>query len=110
MDNVYSFVNRWRVKGTVDEVAEILGAGEDLPRWWPGIFLDAVVLERGEKNGLGKTIWFRTQGGRLLYTLEWTARTTGISHPYGFSLEATGDFEGTGRWTFRPDGEWTDIT
>ncbi len=110
MDNVYSFVDHWRIKGTVEEISEIFSRGEDFPQWWPGIYLDAVVLERGATNGLGKTIWFRSQGGRLLYVLEWTARTTGISHPYGFAIEATGDFVGTGRWTFRPDGEWTDVT
>ncbi len=110
MDNVYSFVDRWRVNGTVDEVTEIISRGEDFPRWWPGIYLDAAVLEPGGPSGLGKTIWFRSQGGRLLYVLEWTARTIGVGHPYGFTIEATGDFVGTGRWTFRPDGGWTDVT
>ncbi len=110
MDNVYSFVDRWRVKGSVEEVYDLLSHGEDYPRWWPAIYLDAVVLERGQASGLGKEIWMRSQGGRLLYTLEWTSRTTGISNPYGFTIEATGDFVGTGRWTFEPDGEWTNVT
>jgi hypothetical protein len=30
-------------------------------------------------------------------------------HPHGFSLEAWGDFNGSGTWTFAPDGPFADI-
>jgi hypothetical protein len=109
-DNVYSFADRWRVHATPEQVSDIIGAPENFPRWWPGIYLDARVLDPGSATGLGRTVWFRSQGGQLLYVLEWTARTTGVSRPYGFAFDASGDFVGTGRWTFRPDGDWTKIT
>ena len=30
-------------------------------------------------------------------------------HPYGFAIEAEGDFTGRGVWTFQPAGAWTDV-
>jgi hypothetical protein len=45
----------------------------------------------------------------LPYTLRWSFRVIESRYPYGFSLEAWGDFEGSGSWTFAQDGEWVDI-
>jgi hypothetical protein len=108
--NDYEFVDRWRVKGTVEEVYDILSNGEDLKRWWPGIYLDAKEVEPGDESGLGRVVTFRAQGGRLLYVLNWTAHTLETHKPYGFSLEASGDFVGKGVWTFEQDGDWVNTT
>lgn len=37
-------------------------------------------------------------------------RRTGDRFPHSFSIEATGDFEGTGEWRLRQDGEFVDLT
>jgi polyketide cyclase/dehydrase/lipid transport protein len=108
--NDYEFVDKWRVKGTLEEVYDILSNGEDLKRWWPGIYLDAKEVEHGDESGLGRVVNFRAQGGRLLYVLNWTARTIETRKPYGFSLEASGDFIGKGVWTFEQDGDWVNVT
>jgi hypothetical protein len=108
--NAYSFVDRWRVQSTLDEVYDVMIRGEDFAGWWPGIYLDSTLIQPGDQNGLGGIARFRSQGGRLLYVLDWTSRTIGVNRPYGFTLEATGDFVGTGRWTFRQDGDWVDMT
>ncbi len=108
--NDYRFVDKWRVKGTVAKVYEILSNGADLPRWWPGIYLEANQVQPNDENGVGGIVHFRAQGGRLLYVLNWTARTTESRKPFGFSIEASGDFVGTGVWTFAQDGDWVDIT
>ncbi len=42
--------------------------------------------------------------GWLPYTLRWTLRVTEPITNTGFALEATGDLNGTGRWTFEQDG------
>ena len=48
----YHFVDRWRVKATIEEVADIIGAkGTDLPRWWPSTYSDAIELEPGDADG-----------------------------------------------------------
>ncbi|HLK22360.1 MAG TPA: hypothetical protein VKT81_25610, partial [Bryobacteraceae bacterium] len=48
--------------------------------------------------------------GWLPYTLHWFFRVTENRRPFGFSLEAWGDFEGTGVWTFVQDGRFVNIT
>lgn len=108
--NDYRFIDRWQVRSTLDEVWEIMTDGADFKRWWPGIYLDARELVHGDDDGLGRTIGFHAQGGRLLYTLRWQARTIRVDKPHGFTIEASGDFQGTGTWTFEQDGEWVKMT
>lgn len=108
--NEYHFVSEWRVQSTVEEVSEILNDALDLPRWWPSVYLEVEELEpAGDADGLGRVIGLCTKGW-LPYTLRWKFRITESRHPHGFSLQAFGDFEGTGVWTFRQEGEFVDIT
>ena len=107
--NEYHFVTRWRVRGTVNEVADILKKATDLPRWWPAVYLEAQELEPGDSEGVGKVVSLYTKGW-LPYTLRWQFRVTESRYPYGFSLEAFGDFEGRGVWTFAQDGPEVNIT
>jgi hypothetical protein len=108
--NEYHFISEWRVKSTVEEVSEILEDALDLPRWWPSVYLDVEELEAArDTQGVGRVIGLYTKGW-LPYTLRWKFRITESRHPNGFSLQAFGDFEGTGVWTFKQDGEFVDIT
>ena len=108
-NNEYSFTTRWRVQSTVEEVADILGNATDLMRWWPSVYLDVRQLEPGDERGVGRVVDLYTKGW-LPYTLRWQFRLTQSRYPYGFALEAWGDFVGRGVWTFAPDGEWVTIT
>ncbi|GAC1692141.1 MAG: hypothetical protein NVS9B9_14520 [Ktedonobacteraceae bacterium] len=47
--------------------------------------------------------------GWLPYTLRWQFRITAVDAD-GFSLIASGDFEGRGIWIFKQNGPWTDVT
>jgi hypothetical protein len=107
--NDYHFITHWRVKSTVKEVADILSDALDLPRWWPSVYLDVQQLEKGDERGVGRVIGLYTKGW-LPYTLRWQFRVTEEHYPYGFSLEAWGDFNGRGIWTFEQDGEWANVT
>jgi hypothetical protein len=107
--NEYQFIDRWRVEGTVEEVSEIIEDGADLARWWPSVYLWVDELEPGGEGGLGKLISLRARGF-LPYTLGIKFRTTATRSPFGFTLEATGDLEGTGIWTFEQDGQFVNIT
>ncbi len=110
MYNAYRFIDRWRVQGTLDQIWEIMTEGADFKRWWPSIYLDAREIDPGDENGLGETIAFHAQGGRLLYTLHWQARTIELDKPHGFTIEASGDFVGKGTWQFEQDREWVNMT
>jgi hypothetical protein len=107
--NEYHFITNWRMESTVQEVSEVIGNGTDLVRWWPSVYLEVKELEKGDENGIGKVIDLYTKGW-LPYTLRWRFRVVESLSPYGFTLEAWGDFVGRGIWTFRQDGKYVDIT
>jgi hypothetical protein len=107
--NDYHFITHWRVRATVKEVSDILRDATQLPRWWPSVYLEVKQLEPGDSEGIGKVVSLYTKGW-LPYTLRWQFRVTESKYPYGFSLEAWGDFVGRGIWTFEQDGEFTNIT
>jgi hypothetical protein len=107
--NEYVFVTNWRVEGTVEEVAQVLGDAEGLKRWWPAVYLDAREVAPGDERGLGREVELYTKGW-LPYTLRWSFRVTDVDGPHGFAIEASGDFVGTGRWTLAQDGPWVDVT
>jgi len=107
--NDYHFITHWRVRSTLEEVSEILEDAVYLVRWWPSVYLEVEVLEPGDERGVGKLVRLHTKGW-LPYTLRWQFRVTEARHPFGFTLQALGDFEGRGIWTFKQDGLICDIT
>ena len=107
--NDYHFITQWRVESTCQEITEILTNGTDLARWWPSVYLEVKLLEKGDANGVGSVIDLYTKGW-LPYTLRWKFRVTEVHHPNGFALEAWGDFNGHGRWTIEQDGAWVNVT
>jgi hypothetical protein len=106
--NEYLFVTEWRVEATVEEVSAILSDPLGLVRWWPSVYLDVREIEHGSADGTGRVVELLTKG-RLPYRLRWRFRVTESRRPYGFSLEAWGDFVGRGVWTFTQDGAFTNI-
>ena len=106
--NDYHFITHWRVQSTIKEVSDIIGDASDLVRWWPSVYLGVEVLEPGDENGLGKVVSLYTKGW-LPYTLRWQFRVTDVRQD-GFTLQAWGDFDGRGIWTFVQDGAWVNIT
>lgn len=103
-DSDYHFVDRWRVEGSVKEVADIIEDAVSLPVWWPSVYFEVKELEPGGEHGIGKLISLRA-GGWLPYTLRINFRTIESRYPNGFSMDATGDLEGKGIWTFEQEGE-----
>jgi hypothetical protein len=101
--NEYYFLTHWRVESTLEEVSDVLGNPLDLPRWWPSVYLTVKEMEPGGANGIGRVVELHTKGW-LPYTLRWSFRVTESRRPYGFSLDAWGDFEGRGVWTFTQEG------
>jgi len=106
----YHFVDRWRVEADRKEVADIIEDALGLPRWWGSVYFEVKELEPGEGNhGTGKLIHVRA-GGWLAYTLKINFRTVESRYPSGFTMDATGDLEGKGIWTFEPDGPFVNVT
>jgi len=107
--NDYRFIDRWRVEGNAEEVADILEDALSLPRWWPSVYFEVQELEPGGEHGMGKLISLRA-GGWLPYTLRINFRTVESRYPFGFSMDATGDLQGQGIWTFEQDGAFVNVT
>ena len=105
----YEFVTRWRVEGTLEEVASTLGDSSGLKRWWPSVYLDVRELRPGNERGEGKEVELYTKGW-LPYTLRWNFRVTEVRWPHRIAIEAWGDFVGTGVWTLAQDGRRVDVT
>ena len=103
MASDYRLFTEWRVAGTIDEVKDILGDAPSLPQWWPSVYLSVDQIADGEPGGVGRTVDLHAKGW-LPYTLRWTLTITEPMTDTGFALRATGDLEGTGRWTFAQDG------
>ncbi len=104
----YHFITRWHVPAKVKEVTDIISDNEALVRWWPSVYLQVEELAQGDADGIGKVLSLYTKGW-LPYTLHWQCRVSAI-HADGFSLIASGDFEGRGIWTFKQNGSWADVT
>ncbi len=100
--NEYAFLTTWSVPAAPDDIVDVLGDAEALPCWWPSVYLDATVLDPGDKNGLGRVVDLHTKGW-LPYTLRWQFRVTESDPPHGFTIEASGDFVGRGIWTLTPE-------
>ncbi|HJZ79808.1 MAG TPA: hypothetical protein VKD91_05665 [Pyrinomonadaceae bacterium] len=107
--SAYHFVDRWRVAGDVKEVADILEDALALPRWWGSVYFDVREIEPGGERGIGKVIALHA-GGWLPYTLRISFRTITSQYPNGFTMDATGDLEGRGIWTFEQDGSFVNVT
>jgi len=106
--NDYVFFTEWLIDGPRELVYDILYDGGDLPRWWPDVYLSAQTDPPGAKPGLGVKLRLHTRGW-LPYTLRWTAETVKADRPHGFTIAATGDFEGSGQWTFETRGTQTHV-
>lgn len=109
MSNEYTFRTVWRVTGSAAEIAHVIADGADLVRWWPSVYLKAVVLEAGDETGVGRTIDLYTKG-LLPYTLRWSFIVTEVEMEKRLALTATGDFVGHGVWTFEQEGETAVVT
>ena len=113
--NEYHFVTHWRVQGTAEEVYDVLNNPLDLPRWWPSVYLSVKQMNRpggvfDSSEGAGADVFELHTKGWLPYTLCWRLRQTESQRPRSFRLQAWGDFDGTGLWTFAQDGHLVDIT
>ena len=109
MSNQYEFMSRWRVEGTCGEIADVLSDASALARWWPSVYLHVEELQPPDARGLGRRVRLHTKGW-LPYTITWEFEIVASNYPYGFTLVASGDFDGRGVWTFAQDGSFVDIT
>ena len=101
----YSFVTEWLVAAPPERTWEPTYHPLEWPSWWKGV--EAVVeLEPGDDLGVGALHCY-TWKRALPYRLEFEMRVAKVERPSGLEGLASGELEGTGVWTFMPEGEST---
>lgn len=95
------------LSGYFPDLPDTLAAGRGRRLPLPA-YLEVQVREPGEPDGVGRIVELFTKGW-LPYTLRWRFRVTESRAPYGFTLEAWGDFVGRGVWTFVQEGAYVVI-
>ena len=108
MSNSYHFFTDWRVRGSAEEVFDIVAAAGEYPRWWPAVYLEVVETAAGDARGVGRCFELHTRGW-LPYTLRWGSCATEVERPWKLAIRAGGDFEGRGEWRLAQDGEFVNL-
>jgi polyketide cyclase/dehydrase/lipid transport protein len=107
--NAYHLVSHWRVRGTLEEVSDLLEDAPGLARWWSSVYSNVEQVEAGDQRGLGQR--FRLLGrGWLPYVLHLEFREIERNYPHGFTVQVSGDLNGTGIWSFEQHGEDVEVT
>ncbi|MEO6190050.1 MAG: polyketide cyclase [Saprospiraceae bacterium] len=99
--NDYHFVTHWKFIACCEEVYKILEDVENLSIWWPSVYLDVRIIHCGSVDDNGKVVELLTKGW-LPYLLRWKFKVIESNYPHGFTIEAFGDFVGTGIWSIDP--------
>jgi hypothetical protein len=105
--NNYRFQTVWWTPAAVDRIWEALADYAAWPTWWRGI-RNVEVLRRGDESGVG-TVLRQQWRSRLPYTLAFNLEMLRIESKKLLEGRASGDLEGTCRWTFIPVNGGTEI-
>ena len=99
MDNEYRFVDRWTVRAPVEATYDTVGDTLGYPSWWGDVFVSVEGDGGPPRPGRHVTIVSR---GFLPYRLRWEAEIVDAEAPRHFVFTMTGDFVGSGSWSFEP--------
>jgi uncharacterized protein YndB with AHSA1/START domain len=109
----YSFATHWRAEAPIDDVFVAIADVDQWPAWWRGV-RSATMIERpadarGNGDGVGTRYRFAFRS-RLPYSLVFELVVTEADRPTLLVGRASGELEGTGRWTLAPAADGTDAT
>lgn len=106
--NDYHLRGRWRVLGSVEEVYDVISRTDDLPRWWPAMFLETLPIPSGDEDAARVT---RVESrGWLPYVHRWHAAIEEADEPGGLAIQVWGDFKGRIAWRFAQADARVDVT
>jgi hypothetical protein len=97
MYNEYRFVDRWLVRASLEATYDVIGDTIGYPRWWGDVFVNVEGDGGPPRPGRHARIVSR---GFLPYLLRWEAQVVEAEAPRRFAFVMTGDFVGSGSWTF----------
>jgi uncharacterized protein YndB with AHSA1/START domain len=100
----YRFLDHWVVPHPIERVFDAVGEPLAYPAWWPDVFLSATGDGGPPVPGNRTSVVAR---GFLPYRLRFTLECLEVERPVRILSRLTGDFEGTGEWRLRQDGDAT---
>ena len=103
----YRFLTVWWTPAVTDRVWETLADYANWPVWWRGI-QNVEVLRRGDESGVG-AILRQQWRSRVPYTLVFDLEMLRIEGGSLLDGRASGDLEGTCRWTLTPINGGTEL-
>lgn len=96
----YRFQTVWWTRAAIDQIWGALASYATWPTWWRGI-QTVEVLRRGDESGVGTVLRQRWRS-RLPYTLVFELEMLRIESGRLLEGRASGDLDGTCRWTLTP--------
>ena len=94
----YSFVTIWRFEAPLEDVWSAIVETDLWPTWWRGVE-KVELVRKGDANDIG-TVKRYAWKSKLPYRLVFDMRSTRIERFSVLEGVATGELDGTGRWTF----------
>lgn len=104
MTAAYRFLDRWELPYDIEPVFDTVGEPLRYPEWWSDVFLAAEGDGGPPRAGNRVAV---TARGFLPYRLRFTLETTEVERPTRLRSNLHGDFEGTGEWRLRRQGDMT---
>lgn len=103
----FNLVTEWRLSAPLDRVWAELMHPDDWPQWWKAV-KGVETLAEGDASGVG-AVRRLTWTSALPYELTFDMRSTRIEPMTLIEGRASGELDGTGRWTMRPEGQGTHV-
>jgi len=103
----YRFLTVWWTPAVIDRIWETLANYAAWPTWWRGI-QNVEVLRRGDESGVGTVLRQRWRS-KVPYTLVFDLEMLRIEGGRLLDGHASGDLEGTCRWTLTPVNGGTEL-
>ncbi len=98
----FHLVTTWTIDASVEDVWRVLNTPETWPDWWPSV-KQVTLLRQGDEAGIGAVHRMKWSTA-LPYELAFEMETTRIEPLSIIEGRASGELDGVGRWTLRPDG------
>ncbi len=103
----FSLVSDWRLDAPIERVWELIETTEEWPGWWRAV-KGAWIVRVGREDGVG-SVHRINWSTALPYTLMFDVETVRVERLRELEGRAFGELDGTGIWTFTPEGDTTHV-
>jgi len=97
----YEFLTTWVLDAPREDVWDALWESERWPEWWRGV-VEATEIDPGTPCGIGRRGRYAWRS-RIPYPVRFEVVSTVVERPRALAGEASGELEGTGRWSLLED-------